>query len=251
MFPTHVDIVDILGVRVRRLRTEEVLAALQDMVRDIMPHSVFIVNAATVNLAWEDPTYRECLNRGHLVLNDGTGVRWAARWQGVSLEHNHVGTDLVPRFCEKVGRSRLRLFLLGGRPGVAERAASALVALAPGLQVAGCHHGYVSDADDARICAMINRADADLVLVAMGNPLQEEWIDRNLAHLRKGVLVGVGGLFDHLAGNLRRAPLWVRQVGFEWVQLLVQQPHKWRRYLLGNPLFLYRMVRWPSGPNAC
>ena len=76
----------------------------------------------------------------------------------------------------------------------------------------------------------------------MGNPLQEQWIDRNLNRLDAGVAIGVGGLFDHLAGNLRRAPLWVRAAGCEWVQILLQQPHKWRRYILGNPRFLYRMV---------
>jgi N-acetylglucosaminyldiphosphoundecaprenol N-acetyl-beta-D-mannosaminyltransferase len=76
----------------------------------------------------------------------------------------------------------------------------------------------------------------------MGNPLQEQWIDRHLDQLRVPLCLGTGGLFDHWAGNLRRAPRWVRRLGYEWVQLLMQQPHKWRRYLLGNPAFLWRMV---------
>ena len=83
------------------------------------------------------------MNRGHFVLNDGTGVRWAARWQGVRLDRDHVGTDLVPRLCAD-GRTRgLRVFLLGGRPGVAERAADRLTTSHPGVVIAGCHDGYV------------------------------------------------------------------------------------------------------------
>jgi N-acetylglucosaminyldiphosphoundecaprenol N-acetyl-beta-D-mannosaminyltransferase len=243
--------VDIIGVRIRRLTTAEVLRDFERMVSGPVPRSVFIVNAATANLAYEDGAYRSCLNRADLVLNDGTGVRWAARWQGIRLAHNHVGTDLVPRFCRLAGPRGLRVFLLGGHPGVAERAARALAAQAPGVHIAGCHHGYVTPKDDERICGIINAANADLLLVAMGNPLQEAWIDRNLRRLHRGVAIGVGGLFDHLAGNLRRAPLWVRRGGFEWVQLLMQQPHKWRRYLLGNPRFLYRMIVSRPGSRGC
>ena len=183
-----------------------------------------------------------CVNRGHLVLNDGTGVRWAARWQGQPFEHNHVGTDLVPDLCGEGLRWGMRVFLLGGRPGVAERAAGALVSRFPGVVIAGHHHGYVGLSDDERVCRTINEARPDLLLVAMGNPLQEMWIDRNLRGLERGVALGVGGLFDHLAGSLRRAPRWVRSAGCEWVQILLQQPHKWRRYVLGNPVFLYRMI---------
>jgi N-acetylglucosaminyldiphosphoundecaprenol N-acetyl-beta-D-mannosaminyltransferase len=83
-----------------------------------------------------------------------------------------------------------------------------------------------------------------LLLVGMGNPLQEQWIDRNLTRLHVPLCMGTGGLFDHWAGNIKRAPRWVRRLGCEWLQLLLQQPHKWRRYLLGNPAFLYRMAAW-------
>lgn len=110
-----------------------------------------------------------------------------------------------------------------------------------GVRVVGMQHGYFLPSEEDAICADIVAKDPDVVLVGMGNPLQEWLIDRYLAHFKRGVVIGVGGLFDHLANNLRRAPLWVRQAGFEWAQILWQQPYKWRRYLLGNPLFLYRM----------
>lgn len=89
----------------------------------------------------------------------------------------------------------------------------------------------------------INVARPDLLLVGMGNPRQEYWIHAHKAKLRVPVCIGVGGLFDHWAGNLKRAPLWVRRQGFEWLQILLQQPFKWRRYLVGNPKFLIRIVQ--------
>jgi N-acetylglucosaminyldiphosphoundecaprenol N-acetyl-beta-D-mannosaminyltransferase len=169
-------------------------------------------------------------------------VGWAARWQGQPFTHNHVGTDLIPRQCSLGQAWGLRVFLLGGLAGIAERAGAALSARFPGIHIAGCHHGYVGPQDDERVCRAINAARPHLILVAMGNPLQEVWIDRNLDRLERGVAVGVGGLFDHLAGNLRRAPQWVRSAGCEWMQILLQQPYKWRRYVLGNPVFIYRMT---------
>lgn len=242
VFQNSPELIDVFGIHIRRLRTKEVLQILKGFMQDYRPHSVYIVNAGTANLAYRDSRYRALLNRGDLVLNDGTGMRWAARWQGVRLEDNHVGTDLIPRLCDECQGWGMRVFLLGGRPGIAARAGSVLSSQFPGLKIAGHHDGYVGPADDQALCRQINAARPDLLLVAMGNPLQEVWIDRNLPDLMKGVAVGVGGLFDHLAGELRRAPLKIRQAGFEWLHILVQQPHKWRRYVIGNPLFLYRMT---------
>lgn len=234
--------VEVLGTQIQSLSTTEVLDGIFALINSGRPHSVYLVNAATANLAYEYPIYRSVLNRGDLVLNDGTGVRWAARRQGIRLEHNHVGTDLIPKLWSAGQKIGLRVFLYGGRPGVAERAGQSLSQFGLGSKFVGAHHGYVLPSDEEDVCAEINRLEPDLVLVALGNPWQELWIDRHLQHLKKGVAIGVGGLFDHLAGNLTRAPLWVRRAGCEWVQLLLQQPHKWPRYLIGNPLFLYRLM---------
>jgi N-acetylglucosaminyldiphosphoundecaprenol N-acetyl-beta-D-mannosaminyltransferase len=242
--------VDILGVRISRLRTGAVVETFKRFMTDGRPHSVYIVNAATANLAYEHPSYRNCLNRGDLVLNDGTGVRWAARLQGKGFVDNHVGTDLMPLICSHVSEVPLRCYFLGGYPGVAERAAQMLKARCPRIEIAGSHHGYLPRQSDTSLCDQINAARPHLLLVALGNPLQEFWIDRNLHRLHAGVAVGVGGLFDHLAGRLRRAPLWVRKAGAEWVHILIQQPHKSKRYLLGNPLFIYRTVRDRSGDRV-
>ncbi len=233
--------VEVLGTRIQCLRTDDVLQQLMAMIDHERAYSVYIVNAATLNLAYENPLYRAVLNRGDVVLNDGTGVRWAARYQGVKLSDNNVGTDLVPMLCERATDRNLRLYLLGGRSETTARAGEYLMGRFPGIDVVGTQHGYFLPSEEDAICADVVARAPDVVLVGMGNPLQELWIDRHLAHLKRGAVIGVGGLFDHLASNLRRAPLWVRQAGFEWAQILWQQPYKWRRYLLGNPMFLYRI----------
>src|SRR5262249_42842994 len=143
-----------------------------------------------------------------------------------------------------------RYFLLGGSPGTPERAATLLERDFPGIHIAGHCHGYVSLGEARDVVATINRARPEMLLVAMGNPLQERWLHDHLDALRVPVSVGVGGLFDHWAGSLHRAPLWVRRLGIEWAQLLLQQPHKWRRYVLGNPKFIVRAIRDIRGPMA-
>ena len=241
---------DVLGVRLRRRTRQSVLDELLGLLADGGPHSVYFVHASTANLAFEDPVYREALNRGHLVLNDGIGVRWAARWRGLMLDENLVGTDLLPELFSMPASRQRRVYLLGGKPGIAERAATALGSRYPAIEVAGFSHGHFSAEEELAVVEGIRNSKADMLLVAMGNPRQELFIDRHLHEFGCAVAVGVGGLFDHLAGDLRRAPQWVRRLGFEWCQLLLQQPQKWRRYLLGIPKFVWRASNLaPSEPT--
>jgi N-acetylglucosaminyldiphosphoundecaprenol N-acetyl-beta-D-mannosaminyltransferase len=234
--------VSVLGVRIANVVRGEAIAVLRQLIEAgrFRPRSVFFVNAHTLNLAAEQPAYGALLNRADAVFGDGTGVRWAARMQGVCMRANLCGTDLVPLLIGTVAPTRYRYFLLGARDEVVAAAAAHLTTRHPGLRIVGTHHGHFAPHQDDAVVEAVNRAHPDVLLVAMGNPMQEEWIHANLPRLQVRLCLGVGGLFDHWAGVLNRAPQWVRAAGFEWVQLLLQQPHKWRRYLLGNPHFLWR-----------
>lgn len=204
---------------------------------------IFIVNAHTLNLAAESTHYRAVINSAFYVFGDGTGIRWAAMQRGVHMKDNLVGTDLMPELLTRTYRRGYRYFLLGGDELTIRKAARAAVTFFPRCRLVGYHHGYLGCSETKIVIDMINSTNADLLLVGMGNPLQEQWICKHRQDLRVAVAIGVGGLFDHWAGTLARAPRWVRRVGFEWLQLLVQQPHKWRRYLLGNLKFLVRITR--------
>lgn len=241
--PAPGDEVTLLGVRFDWLTRDEAHTALASALGRGEAWKVYIVNAHTINLAWRDPSFRQVLNQADLVLNDGSGVSIASRMAGKPFPDNLVGTDLVPQFCERIVSRSAGVFLLGGLPGVPERAAQRLRRMFPGLRICGTHHGHFPESESGRIIEQINRSGAGVLLVAFGNPLQERWIDRNAEVLRTDLCIGVGGFFDHLAGHLRRAPKWMRWAGVEWVYIMLGQPHKWRRYIIGNPLFLARAVR--------
>lgn len=205
------------------------------------------VNPDCLNISVRDIGYRAVLHRADLVLPDGIGIKLATRMQGVGLRENVNGTDLFPRLCERAAELGTPIYLLGARNGVAAAAAEAMTRRHPGLRIVGTHHGYIAGEEEA-VVAEINASGAQILLVAMGVPQQELWIERMRATLRPAVLMGVGGLFDFYSGRIPRAPLWVREIGMEWVWRLLQEPGRmWRRYLIGNPMFLWRVWRGTRG----
>ncbi|MEW6070970.1 MAG: WecB/TagA/CpsF family glycosyltransferase [Planctomycetota bacterium] len=237
--------VEILGVRILNLTIPEALARMEEWIRDPArpTRRLYIVNTHSLNLAADEPETRALFNSADAVFGDGTGVRWAARLQGVRIRDNLNGTDLVPLLLEATAGRGHRYFLLGADPATIERAAAWARERFAGWELAGFHAGYLTPAQSAAAVEEINAARPDLLLVGMGQPRQERWLFAARAALQVPLCIGVGGLFDHWGGNLRRASPVVRRLGFEWLQLLVQQPHKSRRYLLGNPKFLLR-VAW-------
>ena len=245
----------VLGVPVHDLTMDEVLLLLERLIqeRPRHAHSIFFVNTHTLNTAATDPDYRALLAGADYIFGDGTGVRWAARFlYGVRLRDNVNGTDLVPRIFRDLGGQGYRYFMLGNTPERIELAAEYARTHFPGWTLAGYHHGFVQPEDHARVVQEINESEADMLLVGMGNPKQEQWISQHLADLRVPLCLGIGGLFDYWASEIERAPAWVRRLGSEWVYVLLQQPHKARRYLLGNPLFLLRLAKskWLDGFEA-
>ncbi len=237
----------VLGVRIHNVTRRQAIELLEQAIRrrDGRPVSVFFVNAHTLNLAAADPSYREVLNAADFVFADGTGVRWAARLQGVRILENMVGTDFTPALLQATASYGHSYFMLGADAQTIAAAADYARREFPGWTQAGCHHGYL--ADDAVTSAAIERINAvrpDVLLVGMGNPLQERWIHEHLPRLDVPVCMGIGGLFDYWANNVSRAPQWLRRLGHEWLWRLYQQPAlKARRYLIGNPLFLARVLR--------
>ncbi len=236
------DVVDVLGVSFDRVTRSAALSIMQGCFGSKRAFKVFISNAHTVNLSYADDRYRDVLNGADLLLNDGVGVQIASYLAGKPFVDNLVGTDLTPQICDAAAGAGISVFLLGGESAIVERAAEGLKSKVSGIHIAGVHHGYFSEKEDPVVVDEINRSGAGILLVGFGNPIQEIWIHRNAHRLRCDLCIGVGGLFHHLSGRLRRAPGWVRSVGMEWAFILVNQPHKWRRYLLGNPLFLFRIV---------
>lgn len=205
--------------------------------------TIQFINAHCINVALRDPCYRRALESADYLLPDGSGMALAARLAGQPMGENLNGTDLFPEICAHAARRGQSIFLLGSKPGVAALAASAMCARYPALRIAGTRHGFWSAADEDELIAEINASGAAILLVGLGVPLQEKWIERVRHRLAARVVMGVGGLFDYYAGVIPRAPMIFRQSGCEWIWRLMQEPRRlFARYVFGNPLFVMAAV---------
>ena len=176
-----------------------------------------------------------------MILPDGIGVDLAARMTGQRLTANLNGTDFVPALLRTARQRGLSVFLFGGTPGTAERAADRLCRDLPGLRVVGTRDGFSGAADETAAIDAINASGADILIVAMGVPRQDVWLARNAERLAPRIRLGVGALLDFLAGNVRRAPVAIRRARCEWVWRLAIEPRRLAgRYLIGNATFLAR-----------
>lgn len=237
----------ILGVQILNVTIPRALELLESHLRnrDDKTRSVFFVNAHTLNLAAGDSQYRAILNSGDYVFNDGTGVRWAARLQGVRILDNLVGTDFTPTMMQSIAGRGYSYFMLGGDERTVAIAAEYAQKMFPDWTLCGCHHGYILNSPEltSAVIEKINSARPDVLLVGMGNPFQERWIYQYHDRLHVPICMGIGGLFDYWAGNVSRTPQWLRNLGHEWIWRLFQQPSdKFYRYLVGSPLFLARIM---------
>lgn len=202
-----------------------------------MPTRVAFVNANLALFAIERVDLRKTLGR-FLLLNDGVGIEIANRiLNGSGFPANLNGTDFIPHLLSRV-RTPLRIFLLGATQTTVATAACVMASRWPRHTIAGQASGYFrADQEDA-IAKTIAQSRAHLVLVAMGNPRQEAWIARHIPRCAP-CAIGVGALFDFAAGNVTRAPRWIRTLRLEWLFRLSQEPRRlWRRYLIGNTRFL-------------
>lgn len=241
--PVHVTTRDIGGVAVAVLSQENALATLLAAIAGRQHLKLAFCNAHLVNLASHDSALRREL-AGFLVLPDGLGVDIASRLlHGQAFPANLNGTDFNPALLD-AAPGALRIGLIGGRPGVAERAALRMAQNHPRHGFEVFSHGFFAAEDEAGILARLAANPPDILLVAFGNPRQERWISEALTARHCTIAAGVGALFDFMAGEVVRAPVPIRRLRLEWLYRLWLEPGRlWRRYILGNPVFLMRMLR--------
>jgi exopolysaccharide biosynthesis WecB/TagA/CpsF family protein len=236
------DSLTVLGVEIAVLPGDEALHSISETFNGGRPRSVNFANAHTLNLACESAEFRDVLNRSALVLNDGGGLRIAARWRGVAFPENLNGSDFTIRLLELAADRGWRCYFLGAKPGIAPRAVENLKTLIPDLKVAGFEHGF--EPDPHASIARVREAQTDLLIVGMGNPRQEFWLDEHLPATGARIGMGVGAFLDFSAGAVPRAPRWMNRHGIEWLYRLAHEPRRLAsRYLIGNPKFLVRAAR--------
>lgn len=204
--------------------------------------SINFLNAHCFNTAQKNDKYKNALERCTFLLNDGVGVNIAGKLIGVRFKENMNGTDLIPQMIRFFASNKMTLFCFGAKKEVIEKAVANIEADYPGLSVVGYSDGYVED--PATIVDQINLSQADAVILGLGVPRQELWVENHGARLNSvRVLVSGGAIFDFISGNVVRAPLFIRRIKLEWLFRLVQEPGRlFSRYVIGNFLFFYYVV---------
>ncbi len=246
------DRVDVLGVGVHPLTVEGLHAEIGHLVRGGERGLVLNVNAHCLNLCHEDPALRDFLNGAEVVFCDGAGVMLAARILGMRIPERITYADWAWQLAAFAAAQGFSLYLLGARPGVAQEAARRLRKRYPDLKIVGVRHGYFDHSagspENEAVVEEINAAAPDILLVGLGMPLQERWLMENHERIDAGVALTGGAVFDYLSGRLRRGPRPLTEGGFEWLARLLVEPRRlWRRYLIGNPLFLLRVLKQRLG----
>ncbi|MDQ1474289.1 MAG: N-acetylglucosaminyldiphosphoundecaprenol N-acetyl-beta-D-mannosaminyltransferase [Bryobacterales bacterium] len=237
------DRIDFLGIPIDNLTMDEAIEQIILRAHRPTPSQVCFVNADCVNISWRDAGYSRILQSSGMVLADGIGVKLAGRILNTNIRQNVNGTDLFPLLCAEMERQGTSLYLLGGKPGVAADVAGWISRNYPGLNTRGHQHGFFAKEDTAEILRGIRDSGADILLVAFGAPRQDKWIREHLGETGARLSIGVGGLFDFYSGRISRAPIWMREIGMEWFYRFLQEPRRmWRRYFVGNAVFLSRVL---------
>ena len=234
---------ELLDVPVDPLTMEEVLTRIEAFIRTREPHHIFTADASGIMRAQEEPELLEIVRRADLVTPDGAGVLLATRMKGMRLPERVSGVDLVDRISEMAARKGYRIYLLGASAMVVQSAAGVLASRYPGLIIAGIHDGYFTPEAEPRVVRDIAVARPDVLFVALGIPKQEQFIRRHFTALGVPVMIGVGGSYDVISGQLKRAPAWMQQSGLEWLYRFLQQPSRFPR-LSALPKFM--LAAWKT-----
>ncbi len=230
----------IFGVSFFRGTMANALTQLDKFVQSKQYHHAAFINAHCLNIAYKNREYKQVLNSCSAVFADGIGAKIGAKLLGYEVEENVNGTDMFPLLAQKP----YRIYLLGGAPGVAAKALEKAGALNGKAEFVGCADGFFCDKSEKAVFAEIKALQPDIVLVAMGVPKQEMWINEHLSAFPGCVMIGVGGLLDFVSERIPRAPLWMRKCNIEWCYRLYNEPIRlFKRYIIGNPLFILR-VYW-------
>jgi N-acetylglucosaminyldiphosphoundecaprenol N-acetyl-beta-D-mannosaminyltransferase len=234
----------VLGVRVGVLTRHRLTALLRESFDSGQKGWFSYINVHAINLSQDAPWFRLFLNDSLVTYCDGQGVRLGAALAGKTIPERIVMSDWIYDICELAVLRQAKVFLLGSTAPILEQAVAALKRQYPGLRIVGSHHGYISDLDGEVLLQTINKANPELLIVGMGMPIQEQWILKYSTRIQARLIFNAGSCLDYVAGAKKRCPDWMGIMGLEWLYRLAKEPRRlWRRYLFGNPLFLYHIIR--------
>jgi N-acetylglucosaminyldiphosphoundecaprenol N-acetyl-beta-D-mannosaminyltransferase len=243
----HFDEIYLLGTKFHKLQVNDLIEFVVKSAK--YPNKAIIsnVNVRAINFAYELPWYRKFINKSDLVFCDGFGVILGAKFCGCNINSKHRMTcpDYIEELAKSCERENLSVFLLAGKPGTADKAITKLKAIAPNLKIKG-HHGYFEKygLENDSVIQLINQYKPDILYIGFGMPLQERWITENIEQVDARVFLPLGACLDFYTGTVYRGPKWITDRGLEWLTRLFTEPQRLcERYIVGNPLFFYRILR--------
>ncbi len=232
-----------MDVTVYALTMEEVISWAKEAAAKDAPHLIATANAEMIMQAQSDGELRKILNEADMVVPDGAGVLWAGETLGTPFPERVTGADLSTELLKISKAEGWRVYFLGGAPGVAQKAADTFMKNHGDFPLVGCHDGYFDEKEEKKIIAQIKESGAKLLLVGLGVPKQEKWLYRHKDELGPVLAMGIGGVFDVMSGNLKRAPLWMQRNRLEWAYRLYLQPSRIGR-MMAIPRFMNAVKKW-------
>ena len=238
----------ILGVNVHKLTVPMLHATITQMINSRHKSLVLHVNAHAFNLISANKWLQGFWNSAEIVFCDGAGVKIGAKLLGHDIPMRITYADWMWELAAFSAENNYSLYFLGAKPGVASQAAHQLRLKYPTLQILGTVDGYFdktpASLENQAVIKHINSLKPDILIVGFGMPVQEKWLNENWADIDATVGLTAGAVFDYVSGNLQRAPTWMTDYTMEWLGRLIIEPQRlWRRYLVGNPLFLIRIIK--------
>lgn len=237
--------VKFLDFYIDNISMQEALGRVDRFVDSRRPHQLVAVNAAKVVRMQQDARLAELIGSSDLIFADGQAVVGASRFLGSNLKERVAGIDLMNEIVKHSSRKGYSIYFLGAREEIVRKVVEVYKTRFPQINIAGWHNGYFeSDKEEQAVIDEIRGLRPDILFVAMGTPKKEYWIRDNLMRLMVPVCMGVGGSFDVIAGALKRAPGWMQRIGLEWFFRFLNEPRRmWKRYLIGNTLFMWLVLR--------
>jgi len=231
--------INFAGIQVDNVTLEEAALKAEEFVRSGKPHLIVTPNPEIIVTSQDDHELREILNSADLRVPDGISMVVVSKLLGKPLKERVSGIDLMLKLIEVSALKKYKIFLYGGGPGIAEKAAQKLSSKHPGLVIVGIENGYTKD--DAEVIKKIKTTKPDLLFVGLGAGRQERWLNRHLKQLDVPVGMVIGGSMDVISGLKKRAPEWMQKTKIEWLYRLITEPTRWKRQL-ALPKFLWLML---------
>lgn len=236
--------IDLFNINIDNLTMQETLQRIEEFINSRDYHQHIVVNVNKVIKANKDKILRKIINSCDLINADGMPLVWASKILGKPLKMRVAGVDLFLALIEVAAKKNWKLYFLGAKIDMLKKVVNDLAERYPSLKIVGCRDGYWAENEEARIVEDIKNTHPDILFVGISSPKKEYFLSEYLERMKVPLAMGVGGSFDILAGNAKRAPLWMQKYALEWFFRFLQEPRRlFKRYFVEGVYFIKILLK--------